>query len=266
MAAGAFTNISRDHLDYHPDFEDYFAAKMRLFTDLLKPGQPAVIDADSEGGAWAAGVAKARGLDTITVGRNGETLKLVSSERDGFGQILRISHRGEPRKLFLPLAGDFQTSNVLVTLGLAIATGIRPDDAFAAAERLTGAKGRLELVAHAPGGGPIFIDYAHTPAALENAIAALRPYASGRLHVVFGCGGDRDKGKRPEMGAIAARLADRVYVTDDNPRSEEPGTIRSQIMAAAPGAVEIGDRREAIAAAIEAMTAGRSAADCRKRP
>jgi len=256
LAAGAFTNISRDHLDYHPDFEDYFAAKMRLFAELLRPGQPAVIDVDSEGGERAAGLARARGLNVMTVGHQGATLRLEASERDGFGQRLSIVFDGKPRRVFIPLAGDFQAANVLVALGLAIATGVEADEAFAAGERLTGAKGRLECVAHAPSGGPIFIDYAHTPAALENAIAALRPYVKGKLHVVFGAGGDRDKGKRPEMGAIAARLADRVYVTDDNPRSEDAASIRAEILAAAPGAVEIGDRHEAIAAAMEAMSAG----------
>jgi UDP-N-acetylmuramoyl-L-alanyl-D-glutamate--2,6-diaminopimelate ligase len=256
LAAGAFTNISRDHLDYHPDFEDYFAAKMRLFTQLLKPGQPAIVDVDSDGGERAAAVARARGLKLLTVGHKGEDLRIASSERDGFGQRLQLSFRGEPRKLFIPLAGDFQAANVLVALALAISTGVEPEDAFAAAEKLAGAKGRLERVGQAPAGAPIFIDYAHTPAALENAIAALRPYVTSKLHVVFGCGGDRDKGKRPEMGAIAAKFADRVYVTDDNPRGEDPALIRAEILAAAPGAVEIGDRREAIAAAIEAMASG----------
>jgi UDP-N-acetylmuramoyl-L-alanyl-D-glutamate--2,6-diaminopimelate ligase len=256
LAAGAFTNISRDHLDYHPDFEDYFAAKMRLFAELLKPGQPAIIDIDSEAGERAAGIARARGLKVVTVGHKGKDLRLQASERDGFGQRLQIAFRGEPRDLFIPLAGDFQASNVLVALALAISTGVEPGDAFAAAEGLTGAKGRLEQVGQAPAGGPIFIDYAHTPAALENAIAALRPYVTGKLHVVFGCGGDRDKGKRPEMGAIAAGLADRVYVTDDNPRGEVPAAIRAEVLTAAPGAVENGDRREAIADAIDAMTAG----------
>ena len=256
LAAGAFTNISRDHLDYHPDFADYFRAKMRLFTELLQPGQPAVIDVDSEAGEEAAEIARARGLRLITVGRQGDTLRLLASERDGFGQRLDIRYEGRARSLRLPLAGEFQASNVLVALGLALATDTPADIAFAAAERLQGAKGRLELVAHAPSGGPIFIDYAHTPDALENAIRALRPYASGKLHLVFGCGGDRDRGKRPEMGAIAARLADRVIVTDDNPRSEDPAAIRAEILAAAPGATEIGDRREAIAAAIAAMAEG----------
>jgi len=257
LAAGAFTNISRDHLDYHPSFEDYFAAKMRLFEALLQPGQPAIVDVDSEGGERVAAIAQARGLKLSTVGEKAEWLRLISSEREGFGQRLTLSlDGGAARTVFLPLAGDFQASNVLVTLGLAIVTGVSADQAFAAVEKLQGAKGRLEMVGHARGGGPVFIDYAHTPAALEKAILALKPYATHKLHVVFGAGGDRDKGKRPEMGAVAAKHADRVYVTDDNPRSEDPAVIRAEILAACPGAAEIADRRGAIAAAIGAMAAG----------
>jgi UDP-N-acetylmuramoyl-L-alanyl-D-glutamate--2,6-diaminopimelate ligase len=256
LAAGAFTNISRDHLDYHPDFTDYFSAKMRLFTELLQPGQPAIIDVDSEGGEEAAEIARGRGLKLITTGHRGDTLRLVASERDGFGQRLEILHDGAARQLALPLAGDFQAANVLVALGLAIATGTPPDKAFAAAETLKGAKGRLELAGYTAAGSPVFIDYAHTPDALETAILALRPYVAAKLHVVFGCGGDRDRGKRPQMGEIAARLADRAYVTDDNPRGEDPAAIRAEILAAALGALEIGDRAEAIAAAIHAMGQG----------
>ncbi len=256
LRAGAFTNISRDHMDYHTDFEDYFAAKMRLFADLLPEGAPAIIDADSEAGQRVADIAGKRGLEVFTVGRSGEGMRLLAAERNGFGQKLSIRHDGRARDILLPLAGDFQASNALVALGLALATGLDADTAFAAAEKLRGAKGRLDLAGHASTGGPVFIDYAHTPAALENAIAALRPYAQGLLHVVFGCGGDRDRGKRPLMGEIAARLADRVYVTDDNPRTENPAAIRAEILAAAPGAAEIGDRREAIAAAIAAMQPG----------
>lgn len=256
LAAGAFTNISRDHLDYHPDFADYFRAKMRLFTDLLEPGRPAVIDVDTEAGEEAAEIARARGLRLITVGRRGDTLRLAASERDGFGQILQVLYDGRQHSIRIGLAGDFQASNVLVALGLALATGVPAENAFAATEKLKGAKGRLELAGYAPTGGPIFIDYAHTPDALENAINALKPYVTGQMHVVFGCGGDRDRGKRPQMGMIAARLADKAYVTDDNPRGEDPAAIRAEILSSAPGAVEIGDRAGAIAAAIGAMRAG----------
>ncbi len=256
LRAGAFTNISRDHMDYHANFEDYFNAKMRLFTELLPPGSPAIIDVDSEAGVRAARIARDCGLDVFTVGHNGEALCLDAVAREGFGQRLTLTYKGEQREILLPLAGDFQASNVLVALGLALTTGLEADKAFAAAEKLTGAKGRLELAGHTQSGDPVFIDYAHTPAALENAIAALRPYTKNRLHIVFGAGGDRDKGKRPQMGEAAVRLADCVYVTDDNPRSENPATIRAEIMAAAPGAQEIGDRHEAIATAIAAMQPG----------
>jgi UDP-N-acetylmuramoyl-L-alanyl-D-glutamate--2,6-diaminopimelate ligase len=256
IAAGAFTNITRDHLDYHPSFEDYLAAKLRLFADLLQPGQPAVVDLDSPGAAEAAAVAGERGLRLITTGRAGETLRLHAAERDGFGQILDISYEGRRAQLRIPLAGDFQAANVLVTAGLALGLGSPAEAVFAALKTLKGAKGRLDLAGRTANGAPIFIDYAHTPDALENALRALRPYASGKLRVVFGCGGDRDRGKRPEMGAVAVRAADHVIVTDDNPRSEDPAVIRAAILAAAPGAEEIGDRQTAISAAVAALGKG----------
>jgi UDP-N-acetylmuramoyl-L-alanyl-D-glutamate--2,6-diaminopimelate ligase len=250
FAAGAFTNITRDHLDYHPTFEDYLAAKLRLFSELLEPGQPAVVDLDSPGGEEAAAFARARGLRLIATGRRGDTLRLTASERDGFGQILGLTYEGRDYRVRIPLAGDFQTSNALVTAGLALGLGGAPEQVFAALESLKGAKGRLDLAGHAASGAPVFIDYAHTPDALENALRALRPYASRKLVVVFGCGGDRDRGKRPQMGAVATRCADHVIVTDDNPRSEDPASIRAAIMAAAPGADEIGDRQTAIDIAV----------------
>jgi UDP-N-acetylmuramoyl-L-alanyl-D-glutamate--2,6-diaminopimelate ligase len=253
LAAGAFTNITRDHLDYHPTFEDYLAAKLRLFTELLQPGQPAVVDLDSPGGKEAAAAARARGLRLIATGRRGDTLRLTSAERDGFAQILGLSYGGRDHRVRIPLAGDFQTSNVLVAAGLALGLDSAPEQVFASLETLKGAKGRLDLAGHAQSGAPVFIDYAHTPDALENALRALRPYAAGRLVVVFGCGGDRDRGKRAEMGAVAVRAADHVIVTDDNPRSEDPASIRAAIMAAAPGAEEIGDRQTAIDAAVASL-------------
>lgn len=256
LAAGAFTNISRDHLDYHPDFADYFAAKMRLFRELLQPGQPAIIDVDSPGGVEAAEIVRARGLSLITVGRAGETIRLSASEREGFGQRLKIAHEGQKYHLLLPLAGNFQAANALVAAGLAIATGFTADKVFAALEQLTGARGRLDLAGYAPTGAPIFIDYAHTPDALETALKALRPYAAEKLHVVFGCGGDRDRGKRPLMGEAAKNFADLVYVTDDNPRSEDPAAIRAEILAGVPGAAEIGLRTDAIIRAISSLGAG----------
>ncbi|MEJ2227902.1 MAG: UDP-N-acetylmuramoyl-L-alanyl-D-glutamate--2,6-diaminopimelate ligase [Alphaproteobacteria bacterium] len=256
LAAGGFTNITRDHLDYHPSFDDYFAAKMRLFTELLAPGQPAIIDVDSQGGEQAAEMARARGLKLFTVGRNGDTLRLLSSERDGFAQTLCVSLEGAAYDVRVPLAGEFQAANALVAAGLAIATGTPPEGVFRAVEHLKGAKGRLELAGYSPKRAAVFIDYAHTPDALENAILALRSFTSGRLQVVFGCGGDRDRGKRPQMGEVAARLADHVIVTDDNPRSEDPAAIRAEILAAAPGATEIGNRTEAVSEAIAGLAEG----------
>ena len=256
LAAGAFTNITRDHLDYHPTFEDYLAAKLRLFTDLLPAGAPAVVDMDSPGGEEAADAARQRGLRLIAAGRKGDTLRLRAAERDRFGQILDLAYEGRPVRVRIPLAGDFQAANALVTAGLALGLGSPPDAVFAALETLKGAKGRLDMAGRAANGAPVFIDYAHTPDALENALRALRPYVSAKLRVVFGCGGDRDRGKRPQMGAVAVAGADHVIVTDDNPRGEDPAAIRAAIMAAAPGAEEIGDRQTAISAAVAALRTG----------
>jgi UDP-N-acetylmuramoyl-L-alanyl-D-glutamate--2,6-diaminopimelate ligase len=255
IAAGAFTNITRDHLDYHPSFEAYFAAKLRLFETLLPPGADAVIDVDREHAETVIATAKARGLAIMTVGRNGAGIRLAAAAIDGFSQTLRLEHRGKNFQVRLPLVGDFQIENALIAAGLAIATGGDPGAVFAALEHLAGAKGRLELVGRSRS-APIFVDYAHKPDALAKALDALRPYAAGRLVVVLGAGGDRDRGKRPLMGAVAAAKADRVIVTDDNPRSEEPAAIRAAILAAAPGAAEIGDRRAAIRAAVAELRAG----------
>ncbi|MGI8725203.1 MAG: UDP-N-acetylmuramoyl-L-alanyl-D-glutamate--2,6-diaminopimelate ligase [Methyloceanibacter sp.] len=256
LAAGAFTNISRDHLDYHASFEDYFAQKLRLFRELLPQGATAVVDVDSEAGMQVATESASRGLHVVSVGRNGTTLKLVSAERDGFGQNLVIEHAGAEHKVRLPLVGHFQAANALVAAGLALAGGESANDVLPALARLHGARGRLDLAGSARSGAPIFIDYSHTPDALAKALEALRPYVTGRLIIVFGCGGDRDRGKRPQMGAVAAAQADRVIVTDDNPRSEDAGAIRSQILAAAPGAEEIADRAAAIRHAIAALGEG----------
>lgn len=256
FAAGAFTNITRDHLDYHASFEDYFAQKLRLFTELLPKSATAVVDVDTDAGKHVSAVAKARGLDLVTIGRDGKTLRLVSAERDGFGQRLVIEHAGEEHQVRLPLVGAFQASNALVAAGLVMATCANAATLLQDLESLRGARGRLDLAGTARGGAPIFIDYAHTPDALAKALDALRPYVERRLVVVFGCGGDRDKGKRPEMGQVAVTKADRAIVTDDNPRSENPAAIRSQILAAAPGAIEIGDRARAIAEAIGGLGRG----------
>jgi len=256
LAAGAFTNISRDHLDYHASFEDYFAQKLRLFGDLLPPGASAVVDMDSEASARVVDEAKSRGLDLVTVGRAGETLRLVSIGVDGFAQVLGIEHDGKRYDVRLPLVGDFQAANALVAAGLAMATGTSAEDVLPSLATLQGARGRLDLAGTAPSGAPIFVDYAHTPDALAKALQALRPYVANRLLVVFGCGGDRDKGKRPQMGAAAVAGSDLAIVTDDNPRSEEPAVIRREILAAAPGAVEIGDRAQAIAEAVAMLKTG----------
>jgi UDP-N-acetylmuramoyl-L-alanyl-D-glutamate--2,6-diaminopimelate ligase len=255
IAAGAFTNLSRDHLDYHQTIEDYLAAKLRLFEELVAPNGTAVIDVDDCYAGQVVEAAKKRGLKIMTVGEHGDDIKLIGGAIDNFAQVISIAHGGREFKVKLPLVGGFQVQNAAVAAGLAIATGVEPARAFAALDHLTGAKGRLEL-AGTKNGAPIFIDYAHKPDALAKALAALRPYATGKLTVVFGAGGDRDAGKRPIMGRIAAENADRVIVTDDNPRSEQPAAIRAAILAAAPGATEIGDRNDAIRAGIAALKAG----------
>jgi UDP-N-acetylmuramoyl-L-alanyl-D-glutamate--2,6-diaminopimelate ligase len=255
VAAGAFTNLSRDHLDYHPSVEAYLAAKLRLFQALVMDGGGVVIDVDHALSDTVVAAAQARGLRLLTVGRNGDGVRLIDSAIDGFGQRLTVEHGGRNYQLRLPLVGAFQVENALVAAGLAIVTGDEPSAVFAALPSLKGAKGRLDLVGEKDG-APIFVDYAHKPDALEQALLALRPYVRRRLVVVFGAGGNRDAGKRPLMGAIAARNADRVIVTDDNPRNEEPARIRAAILQAAPGAVEIGDRREAIRGAIAALAPG----------
>ena len=255
IAVAGFTNLSRDHLDYHGTAEAYLAAKLRLFSTLMAPGTAAVVDVDHDGAAEVLAAAKARKLEVLTVGRNGDGIRLIDAEIDGLAQTIDVDHRGRRHRLRLPLVGEFQVENVLVAAGLVIATGGEPAAAFAAVEHLTGAKGRLELVGQ-KNDAPIFVDYAHKPDALAKALEALRPYARRRLVVVFGCGGDRDRGKRPIMGAIAVAKADQVIVTDDNPRSEVPARIRAEILAGAVGATEIGDRGEAIRSAVAALETG----------
>jgi UDP-N-acetylmuramoyl-L-alanyl-D-glutamate--2,6-diaminopimelate ligase len=259
IAAGGFTNLSRDHMDYHPDVAHYLAAKLRLFRDLIAADGAAVIAADHDPSRAVIDAAWARKLRLITVGRNGdgagEGIRVVAAAIDGFAQKLELQHRGRIYSICLPLVGEFQIENALVAAGLAIGTGSEPDHVFAMLEHLEGAKGRLERVGER-NGAPIFVDYAHKPDALAKALQALRPYAKQRLVVVFGAGGDRDAGKRPLMGAIAAENADRVIVTDDNPRSENPAMIRAAILMHAKGASEIGDRTEAIRTAIADLEAG----------
>ncbi len=256
LEAGGFTNLSRDHLDYHPSVEAYFEAKMRLFDTLLLPGKGAVVDVDTDYGVATEARARSRGLKVITVGATGRDLKVVGSRPEGYAQIVTLEAFGKSRDIRLPLLGTFQVSNALVAAGLAIATGVDVDQALDAVETLKGAPGRIELAGVSASGAAVFIDYSHKPDALEKAILALKPYATGRLVVIFGCGGNRDPGKRPLMGEISTRLADVTIVTDDNPRGEDPVEIRRQIMAAAPGALEIGDRHEAIRAGVEMLQSG----------
>ena len=256
LKAGAFTNLGRDHLDYHPTMENYHAAKLRLFDTLLPKGAPAVIFADDTFSKATIVAAKDARLDVRTVGRKGTFVALKRVEHERHRQRAEVAHDGVIYEVDLPLAGDFQIYNALVSAGLAISTGVAPQTAFKALESLEGAPGRLDFVASTRGGCPLYVDYAHKPEALENVLASVRPFTTGRVVVVFGCGGDRDKGKRPIMGEIAARLADVVIVTDDNPRSEAPETIRSEILANAPGAVEIGDRAKAIREAVAMLKSG----------
>jgi UDP-N-acetylmuramoyl-L-alanyl-D-glutamate--2,6-diaminopimelate ligase len=259
VAAGAFTNLSRDHMDYHPDVAHYLAAKLRLFRDLVARDGTAVISADHACSQPVIDAARARALRIVTVGRKadgaGEGVRLVDAAIVGFAQQLALEHHGRKVSVRLPLVGEFQIENALVAAGLAIGTGSDAKEVFASLEHLEGAKGRLERVGER-NGAPIFVDYAHKPDALAKALQALRPYASGRLIVVFGAGGDRDAGKRPLMGAIASENADQVIVTDDNPRSEDPDAIRTAILGAAKGARDIGDRAAAIRTAIDGLEPG----------
>ena len=260
LAAAAFTNLSRDHLDYHADPDAYLAAKLRLFDVLLPPERPAVIDADSDVAERVEAACRARGLEVLTVGRRGTALRLREARQEDLSTKLTLEHAGRSVSLRLPLAGDFQVRNALVAAGLALATGGVPETVFAALERLEGVPGRLELVGRYRE-APIFVDYAHKPDALDKVLRSLRLLTKGRLIAVFGCGGDRDQGKRPIMGELAARLADIVIVTDDNPRSEVPAAIRSAILEGASHVAdanlrEIGDRGTAIVEAIALLAPG----------
>lgn len=255
ITAGAFTNLTRDHLDYHGTEEAYLAAKLRLFADVVVKGGAAVINADAAQAPVVTAAARPR-LDVLSYGRNGDALRLEGLHAHPHGQRLALRVAGRALEVDLPLAGDFQAANALCAAGLAWACGADPHAALAALGSVEPVPGRLERVASLGNGAAVFVDYAHTPDALASVLTALRPLASGRLAVVFGCGGDRDAGKRPQMGAIAARLADRIIVTDDNPRSEDSNLIRRAILAGCPQAREIGCRHEAIAAAVRALQAG----------
>jgi UDP-N-acetylmuramoyl-L-alanyl-D-glutamate--2,6-diaminopimelate ligase len=256
IAAAGFTNITRDHLDYHATFENYVAAKTRLFEELVTEGGPAIINSDAEHWEVFAIAAKRAALKVLTVGENGEFLRLTGRAPRNDGQDIYLHHAGRDWTVRLKLAGLFQASNVMVAAGLAIGLGDNAEKVFAALERLRGAPGRLELMARSKTGAAIYVDYAHTPDALETILRALRPHTKGKLHVVFGCGGNRDKGKRPMMGKIACELADDVIVTDDNPRDEDALIIRQEVLAGCSRAREIGERGVAIRAAVENLSEG----------
>jgi UDP-N-acetylmuramoyl-L-alanyl-D-glutamate--2,6-diaminopimelate ligase len=259
VAAAGFTNLSRDHLDYHRDMESYLAAKLRLFDQVMPAGRAAVLNADVPEFEVLSAVARGRRHRLIAYGRKGADLRLESLRQDPAGIDLTVSAFGAPVSVRLPLAGAFQAHNALCAAGLVIACGAAPGRAIAALEKLAVVPGRIEHVATHPSGAPVYVDYAHKPDALRAVLETLRPLARRRLVVVFGAGGDRDQGKRPQMGAIACGLADRVIVTDDNPRSEDPAAIRRAILAGCPAGAavaEIGDRARAIAAAIADLAAG----------
>jgi len=257
LQAACFTNLSHEHLDYHETLERYFAAKRRLFAELLPAGATAVLNADAPQSMELAGISRERGQRLITFGSGaGADLALLERRPTAAGQALRLSLFGRPHEVELPFFGAFQAMNLLAALGLVVGSGTPMGQVLPALSRLQVVPGRMEPVAVTPSGGRVFVDYAHKPAALAAVLESLRPHTRGRLWVVFGCGGDRDRAKRPIMGQIAQRLADQVIVTDDNPRGEAPEAIRAAILEACPRALELGDRRAAIAAAMMGLMAG----------
>ena len=256
LAAAAFTNLSHDHLDYHADEAGYLAAKARLFGEILPAGAGAVLNADSTAFPALAEICTVRGLKVLSYGKAGADIRLLGSQPNNQGQRLDLRVAGRDYRLQLPLSGDFQVDNAACALGLVLACGAEPDLAVAALSALEGIRGRLQKVAEHPGGAPIYVDYAHTPEALDNVLRALKPHAADRLVVVFGCGGDRDQAKRRIMGEVVCSYADSVIVTDDNPRNEDAAAIRRQVMAGCDIAVEIADRGEAIRSAVAGLAAG----------
>lgn len=256
LRAAGFTNFTQDHLDYHETFDDYFAAKAGLFARVLSEEGVAVINIDDESGVDMAAIAKARGQGLITVGRDGADLNLDAQRFDATGQDVRFTFRGKSYMARLHLIGGFQAENVLLAAGLAIACGAEPERVFEVLGELKTVRGRMQLVATRENGAAVFVDYAHTPDAVKTALKAMRPHVMGRLIAIVGAGGDRDAGKRPLMGQAAAENADVVFITDDNPRTEDPADIRAMVMEGAPGATEVGDRAEAILRAVDALQPG----------
>jgi UDP-N-acetylmuramoyl-L-alanyl-D-glutamate--2,6-diaminopimelate ligase len=254
LTAAALTHITRDHLDYHATFEDYVGAKLRLFGDVLPEGATAVIGADDPVFARAKAVAEARGQRVIATGRSeAANLRILGAEFHAAGQTVTFGWEGRRHEVRLGLVGDFQAENVATAAALAIATGVPAETVFAALPKLTTVRGRMELAGRRASGAAVYVDYAHTPDALGSALRALRPHCEGDLVVVFGAGGDRDRGKRPLMGAAAAANADQVIVTDDNPRSEDPDEIRAAVLEGCPRAQDIGGRAEAILAGVDTL-------------
>lgn len=256
ITAAAFTNLSRDHLDYHQSMEAYFAAKRRLIAELLADGGTAVLNADVAEFVPLAEAISGRDVRLMTFGRHGGDIRLDAAEALGHGQRLKITIGSRVHRIVVPLVGAFQISNALCAVALAIATGADPAAAVMALASLEGVRGRVEKAGQRRNGATVYVDYAHTPDALHAVLTALRPHVGNRLVVVFGCGGDRDRGKRREMGRVAASLADKAIVTDDNPRSEDAAAIRRQILEGCPTALEIGDRRDAIHCAVTALSTG----------
>lgn len=256
LTAAAFSNITRDHLDYHGDFESYLYAKMRLIGDVLPPRRQAVINVDGPHASAFVDLAWARGLPMCLVGHRGRDLQIQLRQPQGWGQYVSLRAGGQTHQVRLPLIGGFQLDNAVLAAGLLHACGVSWHDILPQFETLQPVAGRLQRVSEANAPFQVIVDYAHTPDALASALKALRPHTRGKLHVVFGCGGDRDTGKRPLMGEAAAQLSDHATVTDDNPRSEDPAVIRAAVLAAAPGAVELGDRADAIASAIGSAQPG----------
>ena len=255
ISAAAYTNLGRDHLDYHPTLDAYLAAKLRLFSELLPVDGTAVVNADGAEAVRVIDAVRRRGIRLITTGFGGDTLKLVQVARDGFAQRVTIHAEGRDIALRFPLLGSYQVENALVAAGLAISAGEQIDAVLGSLEQLRGVPGRLEIVAEHNGGLAV-VDYAHKPEALIAALDALRPFATGKLVCIVGCGGDRDRGKRPIMGRIAVDRADVVIITDDNPRGEDPAVIRAEMLRGAVGAHEIGDRAEAIASGMAMLGTG----------
>ena len=256
LTAAGFTNFTQDHLDYHETFEAYFDAKAGLFARVLPQDGTAVINIDDPKGVDMAAIASARGCDVITVGRDGGDLHLTAQRFDATGQDLRFSWRGKAYQKRLELIGGFQADNVLLAAALVIACGADPSEVFDTIPHLSTVRGRMQLAATRDNGAAVFVDYAHTPDAVATALSAMRPHVMGRLVAIVGAGGDRDRAKRPLMGAAAAKHADLVFVTDDNPRSEVPASIRAAVMAGCPDATEVGDRAEAILRAIDVLGPG----------